>query len=39
MRLGIDGLKWDPDKEEIIDNPVAARMLSRPYRGPWKLEA
>ena len=38
MRLGIDGLKWDPDKEEIIDNPVAARMLSRPYRGPWKLE-
>ncbi len=30
-------IKWDPDKEEIIDNPMAARLLSRPYRQPWKL--
>jgi predicted dehydrogenase len=30
-------IKWDPDKEEIIDNPVASRMLSRPYRKPWTL--
>jgi predicted dehydrogenase len=37
MRLGIDSLKWDPDKEEIVDDPIASRMLSRPYRGPWSL--
>ncbi len=38
MRLGLDGLKWDPDTEQILDNPTAARMLSRPYREPWRLE-
>jgi predicted dehydrogenase len=30
-------IKWDPDKEEIIGNPMASRLLSRPYRQPWKL--
>jgi hypothetical protein len=30
-------IKWDPDKEEIIGNPRASRMLSRPYRQPWTL--
>lgn len=30
-------IKWDPDKEEIIDNPRASRLLGRPYRQPWKL--
>jgi predicted dehydrogenase len=30
-------IKWDPEKEEIIGNPRASRMLSRPYRQPWKL--
>jgi len=30
-------IKWDPDKEEIIGNPVASRLLSRPYRQPWTL--
>jgi predicted dehydrogenase len=39
MRLGIGGLKWDPDKEQILDNAEAARMLSRAYREPWRLEA
>ena len=28
-------IKWDPDKEEIIGNPVASRLLGRPYRQPW----
>jgi len=37
MRLGRDTLKWDPAKEQIIDDVEAAKMLSRPYRGPWKL--
>ncbi len=30
-------IRWDPEKEEIIDNPRAARLLSRPYRKPWEL--
>ncbi len=30
-------IRWDPEKEEIIGNNVAARLLGRPYRKPWKL--
>ena len=30
-------ISWDPDKEEIIGNPRASRLLSRPYRQPWTL--
>jgi predicted dehydrogenase len=30
-------IKWDPEKEEIIGNQRASRMLSRPYRQPWIL--
>jgi hypothetical protein len=30
-------INWDPDKEEIIGNPMASRLLSRPYRQPWIL--
>jgi predicted dehydrogenase len=36
IRLG-QRLRWDPVKEEFIDNPAANRMLSRPMRGPWHL--
>jgi predicted dehydrogenase len=28
---------WDPEKEVIIGDPRAARLLSRQYRAPWKL--
>jgi predicted dehydrogenase len=28
-------IKWDPKKEEIIGNPLASRLLNRPYRKPW----
>ncbi len=38
MRLGREKLKWDPAKEQIIDDAEASKMLSRPYRGQWKLE-
>jgi predicted dehydrogenase len=38
MRLGRERLKWDPVKEQILDDAEAAKMLSRPYREPWKLE-
>jgi predicted dehydrogenase len=30
-------IKWDPDKEKIIGNQKASRLLSRPYRQPWNL--
>lgn len=30
-------IKWDPVKEEILDNTAASRLLSRPYRKPWTL--
>jgi predicted dehydrogenase len=37
LRLGRDKLKWDPVKEQILDDAEAAKMLRRPYREPWKL--
>jgi predicted dehydrogenase len=36
MKLGRD-LKWDPEKEEILNDPHASSMLTRPMRGPWHL--
>jgi Predicted dehydrogenases and related proteins len=30
-------IRWDPEKEEIIDNPQASRLLARPYRQPWSV--
>jgi len=30
-------IKWDPVKEEIIGDPEASKLLSRPYRNPWKM--
>jgi predicted dehydrogenase len=30
-------IKWDPEKEEIIGNSRASRLLSHPYRQPWTL--
>ena len=32
-------IKWDPEKEVIVGNDEAAKLLTRDYRGPWKLEA
>jgi predicted dehydrogenase len=29
---------WDADKEEIVGDPDAARLLARPYRQPWDAE-
>lgn len=30
-------ITWDPKKEDIVDDKQASRMLSRPYRSPWRL--
>ncbi len=29
--------KWDPIKEQIIGDPDASRMMTRPMRSPWHL--
>lgn len=31
-------LRWDPVKEEFIDDEQANRRLSKPSRAPWRLE-
>ncbi len=31
--------KWDPKKEEVVDNPALNGMITRKYRGDWSLEA
>ena len=30
-------IRWDPQKEEIVGDEEAGRMLSRPMRAPWRL--
>jgi len=30
-------IKWDPEKEEVIGDPDASRLLGRAYREPWYL--
>ena len=30
-------LKWDPDKEEFVDDTEANRLVDRPRRGPWQI--
>lgn len=34
LRLG-RSLRWDPEKEVILDDREASAMLERPYRKPW----
>lgn len=30
-------IAWDPDKEKIVNDPVADRLVGTHYRKPWKL--
>jgi len=30
-------LKWDPDKEQFVDDEEANRLVDRPRRGPWQI--
>jgi predicted dehydrogenase len=36
MRLGRK-IRWNPDTEQILDDPTATRMLSTPMRAPWHV--
>jgi len=31
-------LKWNPETQELIDDPIASRLLRRPFRSPWKIQ-
>ena len=30
-------IRWDPQREEFLDDPAATRMLGRAMRAPWHL--
>jgi hypothetical protein len=30
-------LKWDPAREAILGDDDASKLLTRPFRAPWKL--
>ncbi|MHC4683061.1 MAG: hypothetical protein ACYTEW_01960 [Planctomycetota bacterium] len=30
-------MRWDPEKEQFINDERANRMLSRSMRSPWRL--
>jgi predicted dehydrogenase len=30
-------VKWDPDKEAVVGDPDAQKLVARPYRAPWAL--
>jgi hypothetical protein len=30
-------IRWDPVKEEIVNDPGASQLLSRAMRSPWHL--
>ncbi len=31
-------VRWNPETEEVIDDPEASAMLSQPMRAPWNIE-
>ena len=39
LQLKRETLEWDPDNERILGDEAAGKMLTRPYRDPWKLPA
>ncbi|HYF34398.1 MAG TPA: hypothetical protein VD994_03835, partial [Prosthecobacter sp.] len=37
LRTGSSSLKWNPQQEQILDNPAASKLLSKEWRKPWVL--
>jgi hypothetical protein len=39
ISMQLDGrrIKWNPKKEQVIDDSEASAMLTRPMRSPWHL--
>jgi hypothetical protein len=37
LRLGRK-LRWDADRQEVVDDREASALLVRPYRAPWDAE-
>jgi predicted dehydrogenase len=37
VRMNAKKLRWDPEKEQFIDNDEANSYLHRPVRGPWQI--
>jgi predicted dehydrogenase len=37
LRLG-RRLRWDAEREDVVDDAEASRLLTRPYRAPWDAE-
>ena len=31
-------VRWDGEKDQVVDDPEANALVSKPYRAPWKLE-
>jgi hypothetical protein len=32
-------LRWDPEKEDFVDDQQASALVGRPQRAPYKIEA
>lgn len=32
----VRSVEWDGEKEQIVSDPKANKLLRRDYRGPWK---
>ena len=32
-------IRWDGDKDQVLDDAQAQALVTKPYRAPWKLEA
>jgi len=30
-------IRWDVKEEKIIGDPEASKLMTREYRGPWKM--
>jgi hypothetical protein len=37
LRLGRK-LRWDAERESVVEDPEAQALLERPYRAPWDAE-